>query len=241
MKAIIFDVDGTMADTEEAHRAAFNRAFQDAGLQWHWSIAEYRELLGVTGGKERIFHYLRTQTTTDDVALFETARALHQAKTQYYVESINQGVVGLRPGIERLIAESSQQGVRLAIATTTSPANVIALLSTQLGPTWRDYFEVIEDAATAPSKKPNPDAYLNALARLELQAHQCVAIEDSFNGLAAARRAGIPTLITHNAYTQHHQFDGAMAVFDDLVDVDLARLSALHRLAVNQKEQVNIP
>ncbi|NVK31595.1 MAG: HAD-IA family hydrolase [Gammaproteobacteria bacterium] len=232
VKAIIFDVDGTMADTEDAHRVAFNRAFDQAGLSWHWSVDEYRDLLSVAGGQERIVHFLHTNTGHSPTSLYDMARSLHQAKTQYYVQSIEEGSVGLRPGIAELVAQATEQRVRLAIATTTSPANVVALLSTQLGAKWANLFEVVEDAATAPNKKPCPDVYLNVLARLGLAAEECMAIEDSFNGLAAAQRAGIPTVITRNAYTQHHKFDGAVAVVNDLGGVDLAALIQLHTQAI---------
>ena len=226
LKALIFDVDGTLADTEGAHRAAFNAAFRDAGLEWHWSEALYTELLAVSGGKERIRHYW--QLVDPGAAAAPGAAtvidAVHARKTQHYDRLAGGGRVALRPGILRLIEEARAARLPMAIATTTTPANIDALLRTPLGANWRTLFSAVCDADTAAVKKPAPDVYYAALAALGLPPGHCLAFEDSANGLLAARAAGIPTLVTPTAYTRGQCFDGALLCLDDLGEVDLAAL-----------------
>ena len=146
LEALIFDVDGTLADTErDGHRVAFNRAFEEAGLDWQWSVALYGKLLAVTGGKERIRHYLdhynQDYPRQDDLDGF--IAALHASKTQHYTRMLSQGLIPMRSGVKRLLHEARQAGLRLAIATTTTPANVSALLQHSLDPDAESWFEVI--------------------------------------------------------------------------------------------------
>lgn len=234
LEAIIFDVDGTLADTEEIHRRAFNRAFADSGLAWQWDVALYRELLGVTGGRERITHYAIDNDPgfAAQPGLESRVAEVHRRKTNHYVAQINSGEVSLRPGVRDLIEQAEAAGLKLAIATTTSPANIDALCRINLGADWRRRFAVVEDARTAPTKKPDPMAYHQAIERLGCAADRCLAIEDSANGLQAALAAGIATIISQNRYTDHHAFDGALAVYDDLGDVTLDTLIHLK----NQQE-----
>lgn len=245
LKALIFDVDGTLADTEDAHRAAFNAAFRDAGVAWHWSRAAYAGLLDVGGGKERILHYWRAidPAATAAPGAGATVAALHARKTAYYAR-LADGGLALRPGILRLIWQAGRARLPLAIATTTTPANVDALLRAPLGRGWRALFAAVCDAATSAVKKPAPDVYLHALAALKLAPADCLAFEDSANGLRAARAAGIPTLVTPTAYTRGQDFDGALLCLAHLGDaehpiepsvagmrwVDLAALRRLHAL-----------
>jgi HAD superfamily hydrolase (TIGR01509 family) len=231
LKALIFDVDGTLADTEEAHRAAFNQAFSVAGLGWVWDEALYVQLLEISGGKERILHYwqqLQPDLQPGSAAVQTTVKSLHASKTAAYESAVLDGAVALRPGVLPLIESARQAGLQLAIATTTSPANVVALLQSALGTDWRQVFSVIEDAATAPVKKPHPQAYLQALQRLQLPAAACLAFEDSANGLAAAHAAGLATLVTPNRFTEHQDFAGATWLLPNLQDVTLAQLQAWH-------------
>jgi HAD superfamily hydrolase (TIGR01509 family) len=222
--AILWDVDGTLADTErDGHRVAFNRAFSDAGLDWHWDVALYGKLLSVTGGKERIRYYLdrfnQAWQRPDDLNDF--IASLHKQKSQIYVELMAQGGIPLRPGVIRLINEAAEKGIRLAIATTTTPANVDALLEQYFGSEDRQLFEVIAAGDVVAHKKPAPDIYQWALERLGLPAEDCVALEDSHNGLHAALSAGIPTVvITLNDYTAHEDFSGATLVVDQLGEHD---------------------
>lgn len=226
-KAIIFDVDGTLSETEETHRKAFNRAFGQAGLSWRWDSALYNELLGVTGGKERIRHYIDSYgargAPADNIDMF--IAALHRNKTEAYTSMVTGGDVPLRPGIRELLLDAQARGFRLAIATTTTPANVDALLAATLGR--RDMFEVICAGDSVPNKKPAPDVYLDALRQLGLPADDCVAIEDSRNGLLSACAAGIRTVVTPGMYTADHDFDAAALVIDDLAAIDFGTIYEL--------------
>ncbi len=218
LEALLFDVDGTLADTEDTHRVAFNAAFSGAGLDWHWDEALYRELLLVTGGRERIRFYLDRHAPSFRPAgdLDAFIAGLHRDKTRSYVQMLSRGDVPLRPGVERLIREARAQGLRLAIATTTTPENVYRLLEHSFSTDATGWFDLIAAADAAPNKKPAPDVYHFALERLGLTADRCLAIEDSVNGLIAARQAGVEVLITVNGYTRDQDFSGAAVVLDGL-------------------------
>jgi HAD superfamily hydrolase (TIGR01509 family) len=230
LKAVIFDVDGTLADTEEAHRQAFNVTFKEFGLPWYWNVERYVELLAVTGGKERLAHYCRC---VDPARLAEPdgmafIAKLHARKTRVYERRVEMGVVPVRPGVVRLIRELLEAGVRLAIATTTSRANVDVLLATTLADIPANCFEVIGAGEQATAKKPAPDIYRWVLAQLGLPGDTFLAIEDSKNGVCAALDAGIPVLVTENFWTGRDDFTGAMAVLPDLESIGLAHLEHWH-------------
>lgn len=229
LDALIFDVDGTLADTErDGHRIAFNAAFTDFGLDWDWSVELYGQLLDVTGGKERIKHFVdKYHTAYQRPADFENlVAALHQAKTRHYTEFLAGGSIPCRPGVKRLLSEAREAGLRLAIATTTTADNVTALLEHSLGQDSEQWFEVIGAGDVVPAKKPAPDIYAWVLEKLKLAPAQCLAFEDSENGLRAARGAGLATLITTNDYTAAHNFAGALAVLSALGEPD-APLTAI--------------
>lgn len=230
LRALIFDVDGTLAETEEAHRAAFNEAFADLDLPWRWDRPLYRELLAVAGGKERLRAFLDRHDPggTSD----ERIAALHQCKTAHYTTAVAQGAVPFRPGVARLIAEAHAAGVALAIATTTSRVNVDALFTGNGDAPPLAGFAAVMTAEDAPAKKPDPQVYRRALDALGLPPSACLAIEDSVNGLGAARAAGIPVLITESVYTHGDPFPGAAAVLTDLSGTTLADLVRLHGRAV---------
>jgi len=226
LQALIFDVDGTLADTEDAHRLAFNDAFAEAGLDWTWGRELYTHLLTVTGGKARIHFYLEAYhpefLKMDDIS--QRIAELHKAKNGFYVAAVKAGKVPLRPGVERLLGEARKEGLTLAIATTTTPVNLQSLIESTLGSEALDWFDVIGAGDCVENLKPAADVYLWVLDRLNLTADQCLAIEDSANGLKSALAAGVPTLVTSCPYTAHHDFMGAAAVLDDLGDVDIEKL-----------------
>jgi len=220
IEALIFDVDGTLADTEEAHRQAFNDAFRAYELDFCWSRELYRELLQVTGGKERLaaFFYRTRLAAGERIRLSALIPGLHAAKTSSYLERIKLGRVPLRPGVRRLISEARAAGVRLAIASTTSPDNVSALLEGALGENALDEFSVIATGDAVPRKKPAPDIYLLALSRLGVPARRAVAFEDSAMGVAAAKAAGLFTVATPSDWTRGQDFAAADLVLPCLAD-----------------------
>ncbi len=222
IKAIIFDVDGTLADTEDAHRIAFNKAFAENNLDWNWDVELYDKLLKVTGGKERIKYFIERFLTgfekPEDYEGF--VKHLHLVKTRHYTAMLADGHIPLRPGIKQLISEARAGGIRLAIATTTSPENVAGLLEVELGKDWESYFASVGYGDIVPHKKPAPDIYNWVLEQLKLKPQDCIALEDSNNGLRSSLAAGIKTYITINHYTRNQDFTGATDVFDDLSDLD---------------------
>ena len=219
LHGLLFDVDGTLADTErDGHRIAFNQAFAAAGLNWEWDDALYGELLRVTGGKERIRHYLDSYLPDfkRPQAYDAFVSGLHQAKNVIYGELLATGGIPLRPGVRRLLNEARAVGLRLAVATTTSPENVSALLTHALAADGESWFEVIAAGDIVPAKKPAPDIYTWALQQMKLQPAQALAFEDSENGLRSALGAGLTTIVTVNDYTRTHDFSGAALVVDQL-------------------------
>ena len=222
-EALIFDVDGTLAETEEVHRHAFNDAFAAAGLDWTWDRALYARLLGVAGGKERLRAWCdEIGSDLDDAAL----RALHEDKTARYTAAVEAGAVELRPGVRALIEAARSAGVPLAVATTTTLANVDALTRAAFGAPCSEIFAVVAAGDDAPAKKPDPLVYTIALQRLGLPAASCVAFEDSANGVRAALAAGIPCIVTPGIYTAGEDFSGA-TVLESLDGVRLDDLAAL--------------
>ncbi len=228
LEALIFDVDGTLSETErDGHLVAFNLAFKEADLDWNWSVALYGQLLAVTGGKERIRYYLsdfysdergEAFVEPEDFAAF--VADLHAAKTRFYTQLVADAAVPLRTGVVRLIQEARDAGLRMAIATTTTPANVTALLTHTLGAESIDWFEVIAAGDIVPAKKPAADIFLYAIEKMNLKAEQCLAFEDSENGLLSANGAGLKTVVTINDYTSDHDFTGAVLVLSDLGEPD---------------------
>ena len=219
VRAVLFDVDGTLADTErDGHRLAFNAAFKEFSLDWEWDVELYGELLAITGGKERILHYIEKYVPAESnkAGLDSWIASLHKTKTRHYVALLERGKIPLRPGVGRLIQHLRDSKIKIAIATTTTPENVTALLKSTLGEDSPGWFDVIGAGDIVPGKKPEPDIYLWVLDRLGLPAHQCIAIEDSENGIKASLAAGLDTIVTVNDYTRSQDFSGARLLLSDL-------------------------
>ena len=215
-KALIFDVDGTLAETEEAHRQAFNDTFAKNGMDWHWEVPMYGILLKTTGGKERMQEYQQTHRASEPQMDWERIKDLHAQKTERYVEILASGGLPLREGVADLIARAASAGVRLAIATTTSRPNVDALTACCWGKTPEDIFEVIATGEQVNAKKPAPDLFELALEKLGLPAADCLAFEDSRNGVLSATGAGLRTIVTPGMYTVDDDFTGAAEVITSL-------------------------
>ncbi len=221
LELLIFDVDGTLADTErDGHRVAFNRAFKDAQLDWEWDVALYGKLLTVTGGKERIKYYLRefNKAFNAPCDLDGFVADLHKQKTAHYIKLMEEGAIPLRPGVERLLNEARELGVRLAIATTTTPSNVSALLKSTLGRDAESWFEIIAAGDIVPAKKPAPDIFTYVLHALDISPDVCMVLEDSANGVKSSTSAGLKTVVTINDYTRNDDLTGAVLVVDNMGD-----------------------
>ncbi|BAQ64268.1 HAD family hydrolase [Geminocystis sp. NIES-3709] len=224
LKALIFDVDGTLAETErDGHRVAFNLAFESSGLSWQWDVDTYGKLLEIGGGKERLKYYITyyKPDLPQKEPLDTFIRHLHLEKSRYYAKLLVSDTIPLRIGVKRLITEARQKGIRLAIASTASEENVKALLDTSLGKEMGQWFEVIAAGDMVKNKKPAPDIYLLALEKLNLSADECLAIEDTNQGLIAACEAGLKTVITVNDYSKNQDFDRAILVLNHLGEPDL--------------------
>ncbi|MBI1217922.1 MAG: HAD-IA family hydrolase [Rhodobacteraceae bacterium] len=223
LAALIFDLDGTLAETEEAHRTAFNAAFAARGMAWHWTPEVYRALLATTGGKERIAAHA---ACIGEVLTPDAIAALHADKTARYGALIAAGELPLRPGVADLVAAARAAGLRLAVATTTSRPNVEALTQAAWGRPAAEVFDVIAAGDEVALKKPAPDVYLLALDRLGVAPGKALALEDSRNGLLSARAAGLRVLVTPSLYTDHEDHEGADWVVPSLAAAHLPEVLA---------------
>ena len=236
IKALIFDCDGVLVDTErDGHRVGFNRAFAQMGIDAEWDVELYGKLLLVAGGKERMRAYFDEYGWPDGAdtaeARDELIVALHKLKTEITSGLVAEGGLPLRPGIARIVDEAIAAGVRLGVCTTSNPKFIDAVLDL-FGPERKAKFDFVHAGDVVAKKKPAPDIYLLALETLGLPAHACMVIEDSRNGLLAARGAGLPTLVTTSTYTVAEDFTGAVKVVPELgdeptVNVRLADLGEL--------------
>jgi len=236
LEALIWDVDGTLAETErDGHRIAFNQAFVECGLPWHWDVPEYGRLLRVAGGFERLLAYMgeRQDAPLESAARERLARSIHACKNRHYATLVEQGGLEPRPGVRRLIEQCLSQHIMLAVATTTSRGNVEALFPHLFGARWRELFRAVVCAEDAPRKKPDPLAYHLALERLGRTSGETLAMEDSPAGLAAARAAGVACLITRSSYFADADFIGAAWV--------CGNLDAPFRLSGTTSENMDVP
>lgn len=215
LEALLFDVDGTLAETEEVHREAFNEAFKSAELSWEWDKELYHELLSVTGGKERILYHVERSGLEKSFFTPNYIAKLHAQKTEVYVAMMDEGKIELRPGIQQLLEDARKDGLRLAITTTTSHVNVERLLKATIGAHALDWFEVYATGDRVERKKPDPAIYQLALDELKLPASSCLAIEDARQGLASSIGAKIPTIITESSYSEGQDFSGALKIYSN--------------------------
>jgi HAD superfamily hydrolase (TIGR01509 family) len=234
LKALIFDCDGVLAETErDGHRIAFNRAFAMKGYDFEWDAALYKELVRIGGGKERMKHFFdRTSWpagTSDKDGLI---KELHKLKTDYYTQIIESGELPLRPGVARLVDEAIAAGVKLAVCSTSNERAVHTVVERLLGPERKAKFDVILAGDVVSKKKPDPEIYKLVLERLHLRPTECVVVEDNRNGLLAAKGAGMRCVVTTNGYTEDEDFQEADLVVSELGDppkiqVDLATIRSI--------------
>lgn len=221
MPALIFDCDGVLADTErDGHRLAFNATFAELGIPVDWSVDAYAEKLRVGGGKERMATLLtpdfveRWRLPTDAEGQQELLLEWHRRKTAHYTELIRDGKIPPRPGVARVAGEALAAGWQVAVASTSAASSVRAVLEHTVG-AMAERFSIFAGDAVA-RKKPAPDIYRLALHRLGVEARQAIVIEDSQQGLTAARGAGIRTVVTVSGYTHGDDFAGAALVLTSL-------------------------
>jgi HAD superfamily hydrolase (TIGR01509 family) len=214
LSAILWDVDGTLAETEhDGHLTAFNQAFAALEVPWRWSDERYGELLAVAGGRERLLHDMQSQphAPAGGQECRALAERIHGLKNSLYASIVARGALPLRDGVRELLQDCAQAAVRLGVVTTTSRSNVEALLSTHLGRDWQSGFATVICAEEAPKKKPNPQAYLLALEALRLKPAETVAMEDAPAGVAAAQAACVPVIVTRSHYFNSSPVRGVLA------------------------------
>jgi HAD superfamily hydrolase (TIGR01509 family) len=236
LKAIIFDCDGVLVDTErDGHRVGFNRAFREFGIDAEWDVALYGKLLQVAGGKERMRAFFDEYGWPESAASDEVKDALikdlHKAKTEITAGLVAEGALPLRPGIARIVDEAIAAGVTLGVCTTSNPRFIDAVLDL-FGPDRKAKFAFVHAGDCVTRKKPDPEIYELAKVSLRLPVEQCLVIEDSRNGLLAAKGAGLPCLITTSTYTVNEDFSEADRVVPELgdapnINVTLADLGEL--------------
>lgn len=239
LEALIFDLDGTLADTEEAHRQAFNAAFISLGLWWDWGPQLYGELLVISSGTDRLHHYIEHRL---DAAPAQKARlrasvpAIHATKSEFYRELVRTGKPPLRPGVGRLVGEARDQGLKIAVVSTTTSANALELLANHFKQPAGGVVELLVCADEVPRRKPAPDLYRRALSLLRKPAEACLAFEDSANGLRAALAAGLATVATPSRWTAAQDFAGADALLPDLHDLSLDQARQMYQSARRRRD-----
>jgi len=224
LRAILFDVDGTLADTEAlGHRPAYNRAFRELGLQFRWGPKLYRKLLKQPGGRERLRYYfskyhppLGEHQAEADASMDAWVSRVHELKSVHFKRYMRHGRVPLRPGIARLMREAREAGLQLAIVTNASRKTLQPVLRYSMGPELAAEVAVIASGEEVTRKKPAPDVYRLAMQRLGVTPSECVALEDSEMGLEAAAAAGVPAVVTLNADTLMQDFTEASLVVSSL-------------------------
>jgi HAD superfamily hydrolase (TIGR01509 family) len=221
VKALFFDQDGTIIDTErDGHRVAFNQTFKEFGYDFQWDVLEYHSLLQVAGGKERMRHYLHTEgfgVAVKPEEEDELIRKLHQRKTEIFIELIESGRLPPRPGVKRLMREATDSGLTVGVCTTSDERAARAVARNVLQDISLD-FVLAGDVVNR--KKPDPEIYNLALQKTGLDPDECTAIEDSRNGVLAAKAAGMHVVATTNVYTEHEDLSEADIVVTCLGDPD---------------------
>ena len=218
LSAVLFDVDGTIAETEELHRKSFNESFKEFNLDWFWDKPIYKELINIGGGKERIQHYMKRAwpEMLEYKNLSKYIDSIHKVKNEIYEDYLNEETITFRPGIKRLISELKESRIRIALVSSSSKTNIENLLLKGLQFKSIDFFDLIAHGDCTKNKKPSPEIYEWALEKLKLSAQSCIAIEDSPRGLDSAVAAKIKVIVTPSELTSDENFEDADLVVSDL-------------------------
>lgn len=219
MEALIFDCDGVLVDTErDGHRVAFNMAFTEKRIDVEWSIEEYKELLKVAGGKERMMYHFEEKGWPEHINdRKQLIIDLHKRKTQIFTQLIEAGALNLRSGIRRIIDEAIANKIKLAVCSTSNEKSVHKIVDL-LGKERAGHFQVVLAGDIVSRKKPDPEIYNLCTEKLNINPRNCLVVEDSRNGLIAAKAANFNCLITSNAYTANEDFSEADKLVSDLGD-----------------------
>ena len=220
MPAVLFGSIGTIADTSEVQRAAFNEAFAEHGLDWTWSQEEYRELLQGSGGAKRIADYAQARGETVN------ADAVHATKSQRFQDKLRAAPPTLRPGLSETVAQARQDGYKLALVTTTSAGNIAALTEAVRSEVDLDSFDLIVDTSRVQESKPDPEVFRYALEHLHEPAGECVAVEDNAGGVQAAVAAGLTCVAFPGENNAGHDFGGAALRVESLTFAELQNLAS---------------
>ena len=221
IKAVFFDQDGVIIDTErDGHRVSFNMAFKEFGFSDEWSVDYYHELLQIAGGKERMKHHWRTKGFSRPLTEEEIdslVKEMHKRKTALFVELIETGKLPLRPGIHRFMKEAMDAGLKIAVCTTSNEKAAKAITENVLSDI---KFDLVLAGDVVSKKKPDPEIYNLALSKLELQPEEVFVVEDSKNGVAASKAAGLKTVVTTNSYTEKEDVNAGDVIVSSLGDAD---------------------
>jgi HAD superfamily hydrolase (TIGR01509 family) len=221
IKAVFFDQDGVIIDTErDGHRVSFNMAFKEFGFTDEWSVDYYHELLQIAGGKERMKHYWKTRGFSRPLSEEEIdslVKEMHKRKTALFVDLISSGKLPLRPGVHRFMKEAMDSGLKIAVCTTSNEQAAKAITEYILSDI---KFDLVLAGDVVSKKKPDPEIYNLALSKLELAPGEAFVVEDSKNGVAAAKAAELQTIVTTNPYTEKEDVSAADIVVSSLGDPD---------------------
>jgi len=221
IKAVFFDQDGVIIDTErDGHRVSFNMTFKEFGFSDEWSVEYYHELLQIAGGKERMKHHWKTKGFSKPLTEEEIdslVKDMHKRKTALFVELIETGKLPLRPGLHRFMKEAMDAGLKIAVCTTSNEQAAKAITEKVLSDI---KFEIVLAGDIVQKKKPDPEIYNLALSKLGLKPAEVIVVEDSKNGLAAAKAAGANVIVTTNHYTEKEDVSAGDVIVSCLGDAD---------------------
>ncbi len=241
LKAIFFDLDGTIVDTEkDGHRVAFNMAFTKFGLSSRWDISQYHSLLKISGGKERMKFFFQNEGKNqipEGVSVENLTRELHRLKTELFISMIGHGQLPLRPGIKRIMKEANEKDILIGICTTSNERAAKSIIDSLLGDI---KIGLVLAGDVVKYKKPDPEIYLLAIKEVGLPSEEILVIEDSENGVKASKKAGLKVVVTVNEYTRHENLSMADAVLTSLGDENEETQVLAGKLNLKNRNMVNI-